>query len=83
MPGQRLFVGFQKRTRAAVFAHRQRGLGAFSEGGHLLKNAVLVDAEIGGLQSVHIVTFAVGHLELSTTMSTLTRKMGRCPSCAL
>jgi hypothetical protein len=39
------------------------GFGAFGEGGDLLENAILEDAEVGGLEAVHIVAFAIGHLK--------------------
>ena len=53
--GQGVLVGFEQRAGGAVLAHRQRRLGAFGEGGDLLQNAVLEDAEIGGLQAVDVV----------------------------
>ena len=56
-------VGFQERAGGAVLGDRQRRLGALAEGGDPLWNAVLENTEIGGLQSVDIVTLVIGHLK--------------------
>ena len=61
--GQRVLRGVEQRAGGTVLVHRQGRFGPFGERGDLLQNAVLVDAEISGLESVDVVILVVGHLE--------------------
>ena len=60
---QGILLGLDQGMRRAVFRHRKGRVGALGEGGDLLQNAVLVDPEIGRLQTVDVVVLAVGHLK--------------------
>ena len=52
-----------QRLHVAVLGDRHGRPGALGEGGHLLQDAVLVNAEIGRLQAVDVVVLAIGHRE--------------------
>ena len=60
---QRVFVAVQNRLGGAVHGDGQRRVGAFREGGKLLRDTVLVDVEIAWLEAVDVVVLAVGHLK--------------------
>ena len=60
---QRVLLGLEQRVRGAVVSHLHGGLGALRERGDPLQDAVLVDAEVGRLETVDVVVLAVRHLE--------------------